>query len=526
MAGFLLSACANVTSVPGGPEDTEPPRVVQEKSTPNFQTNFEKQRIELTFDEWVELQDVFNQVVVSPPLENRLGVRLKGKRLIIDFAEEEILRPDATYTINFGEAVRDFNESNPAEDLRFVFSTGEELDSLSVSGQVVDAATGEPVEKALVLLYDQLSDTILRAERPFYFSRTNAQGRFSIQNIREDTFRVFALLDNNFNYRYDLPQESLAFLDTPIVVTDSTPAQLELRLFKEDPLPRVLEANPSAAGRFRILLNRPAADLEWRATEQGQTWRAAALADSLLLWHRAADTLRWPLFLSFEDEVIDTVEVSSAPVEEGATPLAKSGDNLRSGKLPPGDTLSLSFRHPLSEVDTSRMLLLQDSVAITPLFTGIAGAYEQEFLLVHRQVDTASYDLLLLPGALTDFFGQPNDTLQLSYGILPPDKLTRLTIALDSFPTGAYVLQLYQGENLSTQKEWRAETGNGEVLFADLSPGDYRLRIVVDRNGNGRWDPGRLDDGRQPETFLDVTLDKLRANWELVKEISWPGNNR
>lgn len=204
----LLASCASVTPIPGGPEDTDPPEIVSTKSTPNLQRRFEKQPIRLTFNEWVEVKDIGTQVIVSPPLEFSPDIDLKGKSVYFQFNEEERLRPDATYTINFGESVRDYTEGNPTPNLRFVFSTGDNLDSLSVSGKVEDAFTGEPIPGAMVLLYDQLADTIIRAERPFYFARTNEAGQFRIENVKGGQFRAFALIDNNFNYLYDLPGES------------------------------------------------------------------------------------------------------------------------------------------------------------------------------------------------------------------------------------------------------------------------------------------------------------------------------
>jgi len=162
----FLSACASVSAPTGGPRDNVPPQLVVEKSTPNLQTSFTKQPIVLTFDEWVDLQDVYNQVVVSPPIEGSPDIRIRKKSVVFEFPEEARLKDSATYIVNFGEAVQDITEKNPAEDLRFVFSTGPYIDSLSLQVEIVDAFTGDPVEGVLVMLYDQLQDSVVYKELP------------------------------------------------------------------------------------------------------------------------------------------------------------------------------------------------------------------------------------------------------------------------------------------------------------------------------------------------------------------------
>ena len=202
----LLFRCANPLPPDGGPKDERPPQVVQEKSSQNFQTNYTKKPIEIAFDEWVEIRDPFNQIIVSPPLRYPYEIYIKKRSVIFEFDEREELRDSATYTINFGEAIQDFTEGNPADQLRFVFSTGPYIDSLSVRGKIVDARTYEPVEGAVFMLYENTADSVVRTERPFYFARTNDRGLFTIENVKAGTFNGFALLDNNLNYRFDQAQ--------------------------------------------------------------------------------------------------------------------------------------------------------------------------------------------------------------------------------------------------------------------------------------------------------------------------------
>lgn len=522
----LLASCASVTPIPGGPEDTDPPEIVSTKSTPNLQRRFEKQPIRLTFNEWVELKDIGTQVIVSPPLEFSPDIDLKGKSVYFQFNEEERLRPDATYTINFGESVRDYTEGNPTPNLRFVFSTGDNLDSLSVSGKVEDAFTGEPIPGAMVLLYDQLADTIIRAERPFYFARTNEAGQFRIENVKGGQFRAFALIDNNFNYLYDLPGESLAFLDSSITVSDSTPPPILLRLFQEDPTPRVLEANQRSPGVFRILYNRPASDFSARPDGVVPMMEMLPSADSLIIWHRAPDSLSWSLIIRAEDTEINTVRLLSVPVDSASIkPLRIASNSLVRNAVPAGDTLFLTFHRPIVSIDTGRITLLRDSVPVS-FQVAIVGQPKRTIHISRPWTDTSNYLLTLEPGAVSDFFGRTHDTLQLSFGILKNDQLSQLVIHADSFPPGFYILMLMQKTKVVREIQFLKDGNPASFSFQHLLPGSYSLRFIADRNRNGRWDSGNLNEGRQPEWMFEESLDELRPNWELEKHAVWPENYR
>jgi hypothetical protein len=196
---LLFSNCAQIAPLTGGERDKIAPKIVSDKSTPNFQKNFSKQPILLTFDEWISLNDVNAQVVVSPPLAERPKIGLNGRTLRFEFAPNEVLRENATYTINFGDAVKDLTEQNIAKDLRFVFGTGGGLDSLKCRVKVIDATDDNAQESILVMLYDDFSDSVVQKSRPFYFSKTDKSGVATIENVRAGKFKVFALKDGDNN---------------------------------------------------------------------------------------------------------------------------------------------------------------------------------------------------------------------------------------------------------------------------------------------------------------------------------------
>ncbi len=205
-------------SLTGGPRDEDPPRLVE--SVPeNYSLNFTGNEIEITFDEFIRLNNVNQELVISPPIGETPNVQLKGKTVLINLMDAELME-NTTYTLNFGMAIEDNNEGNELPNFEFVFSTGDYLDSLAVYGQVLNAFDLKPPEDPMiVMLYDTLEDSIVYRELPVYIGKTDKEGYFRIQNVRPDTFKLFALKDMNYNLLFDVPNEPIAFLDTFLLLT-------------------------------------------------------------------------------------------------------------------------------------------------------------------------------------------------------------------------------------------------------------------------------------------------------------------
>jgi len=520
----LLAGCATVTAPDGGPRDERPPRLIPEESTPNLQTNFEKQRIELTFDEWVVVEDIFNQVVVSPPLEFRPEVTLKKRTVRFDFDPREELRDSATYTIQFGEAVKDLNEKNPAENLRFVFSTGDFLDSLTVSGNIVDAKTGEPVEDALFMLYDNLADSVVRTERPFYFSKTDKQGNFRIENVRAGTFKGFALKDVDFNYRYNLANEQIGFPDSLIVVSDST-RPITIRMFEETQNLRVAESNVRRYGRVQLTFNRAPTDAGFSYEDVGQSVLYETDQDTINVWYDLETPQRWNLYVQQDTVLNDTIRVDSlarsAWLETAKLRLATRISNQTPQTLNPTRDIEWQFNHPIINVDTSLIRLYEDT-----LRTEVQPTVSLD-TLAPRSVDIrynwkegVPYALEAMPGAFTDFFGLENDTLVGTYRVGLRKNFGNLTLRIENLNRDTnYVVQLLRGSSMVDEFQIIGVT-QAEKTYETLQPGDYSVQIITDLDRNGRWSPGDYDTRRQPETIFTKKLESLRANWEVEATIS------
>lgn len=180
--GFAIYSCANKGYPEGGPKDVTPPHVVEERPA-SFNRNFDKKSINIYFDEYVQLKNVNEKFIISPPQAKKPKVRLKGKYISVEF--QDSLRQETTYTLDFADAIADNNEGNPLGYYRYVFSTGNVLDTLELSGNVVDAETNEPVYNAYVFLYRNQADSVPITELPDYMARTDSSGFFRLTNLRQ-----------------------------------------------------------------------------------------------------------------------------------------------------------------------------------------------------------------------------------------------------------------------------------------------------------------------------------------------------
>ena len=207
---IALTDCARIGSPAGGPMDEDPPEI--KKSTPpNYTTQFDAKSIEIQFDEYVRLENINQKLIVSPPLETKPQVRTRGKSIQVII--EDTLISNTTYTFNFNDAIVDNNEGNPLKNYQYVFSTGENLDSLIISGRVIEAFDLEIPKDVVVGLYEDLSDSVIFNAPPLFLTTINDEGEFLLRNLKAGTYQLFALQDDNANYVYD-PPEMIAFSDS------------------------------------------------------------------------------------------------------------------------------------------------------------------------------------------------------------------------------------------------------------------------------------------------------------------------
>ncbi len=557
LAVCFLQSCANIVAPTGGAKDTTPPKIIEKKSTPNLQTNFKKQRIELTFDEWIKLEDVFNQVVVSPPLNEQPQVTQDGKKIVFEFGKKEILRENATYTINFGNSVKDLAEGNPAKNLRFVFSTGNIIDSLTVRGRVVDAVTGLPAEGVVLMLYDNFSDTVVKKIKPFYFSKTDKNGEAIIENVREGKFKVFALLDKDLNYLYNQDIERIGFPDSLFTISsDFTASKMKMdtakilkrdSLSKADSLKRATQANAGLInirlfdppkkwqlltketdkyGVVKIIANQdPSAAFGTKVTfdNVSQKMETEVSKDTILAYYDLpSGDASWNIYVKHDTLPTDTVRIRT----RGRVDFFKKNKTLTplsmqtSYALNPTKSFGLLFNYPIETIDSQKVILQDSSHKSIPLSMRYDSTSKRRLIFDAAWVEGMPYSLTILPQALTDMFGLKNDTVTTKIQIQKKSELGTVILKAKGLDTlKSYVIQLVNSSDVVEASFNIDNKKSFEKRVEMVSPTEYKIKVIEDTNKNRRWDTGNYDTKTQPERIFWKLAEGLRADWEIEPEI-------
>ena len=571
---MLLFSCAQQVAPTGGPKDETPPMVLKEIPA-NLSTDFTTNRIEIVFDEFIKLQGTSEQVVISPPLLRQPNYQLKQKSLVMKFDEE--LSPNTTYTINFGEAIRDNNEGNILANYTYVFSTGAYLDSMQVQGKLTDALTGEPEAGALVMLYKNNIDSLPLDTTPDYFTRTDQSGNYHIRNVADEPYKIFALKDENANYRFDVKTEKIGFLDSLIMpftppvpsrpdtmATDSVnvttdPAAIDsvevelkrsssakiptydmLMFVEEDTTQFLKKSYCDFYGKLVFTYNRPVNDFEitlqdFTAKKQWNLIDFSATADTVTVWVTDVIPELMVLYPAIDGQPADTVEItmkeradfiSNGSQSKGAKRqqeqfALKASFRPGSNRSPkPKEALSIVWNHPVLGIDISRVKLYEDSTRVQYDIITEDPAL-RIFNIKYEWKAGSQYRLMILDSAFTDIYDLWNDTIETSFKASDKDMFGSLTLKLTEAPSEPVVVELVSSSNRLIERKTVDQAGT--VSFKQLNPGKFNLMVINDLNSNGKWDPGNYAEKLQPEPI--TTIEKgaeVRANWDL--ELEWNPN--
>lgn len=559
---FALS-CAKISAPTGGPKDTDPPVIL--KSLPeNGSVNFTGKTFAVTFDEFVVLDRITEKFMVSPPLATKPEVKLKGKSLIVNWEDE--LADSTTYTFYFQDAIRDNNENNPIPNYQYVFSTGQFLDSLSLTGNVFNASDLEIVEDITVIMYSNLSDTAPRTVLPAYISRPDPSGGFLISNIKPGRYRLFALKDLNGNTRYDLDDEVFAFCDSiiditpekyfglvpdtiaykPAAATETTKPDKfvyglhRLYAFQETPKKQYLKfterksswgigygmALPSDSGQVSMILA-DADSTSWYVEQN-------AARDTFMLWITDPevynrDLIEGMLTYPFTDSTgaiiskTDTISFRfvKPPAPRGGTgrlPGLGISSNI-TGRVKPGTVPSFRSATPLAMPDTSRIRLIQtvDSVQKVLPYEFIRDTVSSRLIYLKANLEPGvSYSLLCNRGAFSDVFGVTSDSVMFRIAVATEEDYGSIKMSLTGYE-GNVIIQL-TAEKDRIIREMKLHSP-GVVFFPLLDKGKYRLKVIYDLDSDGKWTTGNYNLGRMPEpvSYYSAELD-VKINWALEQD--------
>lgn len=556
-----IYACANKGYPEGGPKDETPPKVVAEQPA-SFATNFNKKSISIYFDEFVQLKNVGEKFITSPPMAKNPKVRLRGKYILVEF--QDTLRTETTYNMDFTDVIVDNNEGNPMGYYRYVFSTGSVIDSLELSGTLVEAETNTPLLGAFVFLYANHADSVPLTEIPNYIALTDSMGFFRLTNLKEADYKLIAVKDDSRDYKFTPEQEWIAFMDTlvhPVVSrvtrTDTIgkdsiveneylmygPNNLYLRMFEEEStqLYMLTEERKERAKlsfifsvpgenefKIRILDSLLQASKDWYMVER------SAGNDTIHLWIKDSlvykkDTLNFELTYLRSDSTkqwtsfTDTTRLTYVDKKKPENPRRKRDTvttpaydflkiNVGSGDQDLHRGIHIEFDQPIQEsgLDSIRLMEKVDSLYQPVKFVLHKDSLKiRNYYLEAKWVPEKEYVLAIDSGAMQNIYGFHNDKTERKFKVKTEESYGKIILNLKEV-RGQVILQLYKpdtrktesGRKIFTVAEEKIVNKDGEVVFDFLQPTKYELRAILDANGNGKYDTGLYLKNIQPEVVV------------------------
>lgn len=577
IAAAVMYSCANIGNPSGGPIDKTPPIFMRSNPTPNA-VNVKDRKIEIFFDEIVTLKDPSTKIIVSPAQTEMPRMSALGRKVTVELVDS--LLPNTTYTIDFSNSIQDNNEGNAIDNFAFAFSTGSVIDSMRVSGYVIDSRTLEPMQSVVVGLQSNLADSAFHKEKLQRVALTNDRGQFTIRNVSPGSYHIFALKDLDRDYKFGNPTEDIAFLDSIIVPSIGSreaadtvyndlneidtimratrpayfPNDILLSMFNEDRKSQYL-ANNLRVDSTRISLTFAAAsdtlpslsivgrnDVpdQWYTLERSQT------NDTLTYWIRpphlvSADTLMVATTYLRTDTTsnlswgTDTLKFTFQRQKAKKKKKNEETDSL--------EQIRFMELHPLANgtQEVYAPLLLQTGTPIE--------RYSREAFHLQRKLqnDTTFYpaeiksialrdstlsrrDLMLKvdwePGAaytlavdslaMTDIYGLQTKPLKVDFNVRKMEEYGNIVFNITAVRDSAIVELLDGTEKIVL----RAPVKNHRAELLNLLPGKYYARLFIDRNGNGKYDTGNYDMHLQPEeTVYYPGAINLKKNWDV--EQTW-----
>ena len=512
---FSVINCAKKASPTGGPKDTIPPVLIS--ASPKLNTTFfDKEEVKFLFNEYVKLNEIDKQLIISPPLKIG-GYKLHptmsaSKKITLSILDT--LLDNTTYTFNFGEGIEDYNEGNKMSFFSYTISTGAEIDSLNLKGIIKDAIEMEPDDFISLQLYpidSSYNDSTIYNKKPFYVTSTLDSTVFEFKNLKAGKYELIALKDFSNNYFFNQNVDQIGFLNSPITLPLDT--IVELNIFKEKTL--FSWANPFFVNdhhighgyygdydnqKFKLISNVPKS-FKYIITKNRETdtlnyWFKGITTDSLKFEYPINDTIKTEL-VNFKNPIKDSLIINQLTI--GAldlTEIFKVSSNLP----------ITSFDNSLVKIRKKDSTLVSSEIRIDENYDRV----EIDFKLLPNDL----YDIQLLPNALKDFWGNTHDTLNYRVSTKKIEDYGNIFIQLIYEDSYEFILELLKDNKVV--RSYSKPVENSNYPFEILNPGKYFLRLIKDKNNNDRWDTGNYLKKIQPEEVIYYPFElELRANWDL-----------
>ncbi|HVW95654.1 MAG TPA: Ig-like domain-containing protein [Mucilaginibacter sp.] len=522
---LLYTGCASRQLPQGGPRDHDPPKLL--KATPENMTRFFKEKtIKLDFDEYFKLTNPFSEITMSPTPARLPEYKVKDKSLIIDI--KDTLEDNTTYVINFGKAIADVNESNVLKNFTYVFSTGAHIDSLSISGTVINTTTQKKEKDVTVMLFTLKQDSLLFGKKkPTVFATTDTSGNFSLNNLHPDDYRIYALKETSPNKIFDRDDELIAFSSNVIHLTKDT-SNVQLNLFRQNPEKfRLIGPRFDPDGKLSFVFNRRLDSPQLRVIyppdfDKYKIVDMAPTRDTALLYMRNMQFDSIAVAIYDHGAPLDTFSHHKRLKESFTRDLSFAYNITGGGKHKPGTDLLIKANYPIDDFDKSLFTLKDDSTEVVNFTLQKDTVNSKNVVLKYGWKENHDYTLTLSKGAVTDIYGDKSKTAGKRFTEDKRDNYSLLTLAVTVPDTSKnYIVELYNESHQLLRTDVIHK--NTQLLYKNYITGKYAVSVIYDANKNGKWDSGNVKKKVQPENiWVDDSIITLRANWEQVTPIAIP----
>jgi len=517
---ITILSCAKKGRPSGGAKDVEPP--VMLKATPeNYSTNFTGQEIKIYFNEYVKLNDLSKQLIISPPLNIRpLITPQGGANKYVKIKIYDTLQPNTTYSFNFGKSIVDNNESNPYPYFKYVFSTGKSIDSLELNGSIRDAIAKTADDFVSVMLYEidsTFTDSVVYDKNPRYITNTlDSTTSFKFENLKAGKYLLTALKEESDNYKFNQKTDKIGFKEGFITIPNEDTH--ELTLFKEIENYRALKPKHERKNRIKFRYEGVAVE-DINITLLSDKDIVSTITkevdnDTLQYWFKPNVDLDSLNFIMTHKQEIDSFTVRMRKKVKADSLSFKPV----SANLTLDETYKITPSTPVTTIDDSKIKILDKDSVVVPFKTSI-DKLTSIINLEFQKAESQKYAISILPEAFTDFFDATNDTLSYRASTKKLSAYATFKITLINAPSTPLIVQLVSKSG--EVKYEKSGTGVHVFDFPNVNPATYNIRVVFDDNNNQQYDTGNYLKKIQPERIAYHPEDhKANANWDVDEQFT------